>query len=136
MRPCHTLPDTLPISSPLGKWLLARLTATAAGVFNKAKTIKLKIKMKAEIKTIHPQQAQQLLKLNTRNRPLAKRHVNLLADEINHFIEKNQNHNTKQLHKQWLVWFDAFKTLKFIHAIRDINQPNLPWAEILENKPF
>jgi len=38
--------------------------------------------MKAEIKTIYPQQAQQLLKLNTRNRPLAKRHVNLLADEM------------------------------------------------------
>lgn len=46
------------------------------------KTIKPKIKMKAEIKTIYPQQAKQLLKLNTRNRPLASRHVNLLADEM------------------------------------------------------
>ena len=44
--------------------------------------MKPKIKMKAEIQTIYPQQAKELLKLNTRNRPLASRHVNLLADEM------------------------------------------------------
>jgi hypothetical protein len=41
-----------------------------------------KNKMNAQIKTIYPHQAKQLLKLNTRNRPLASRHVNLLADEM------------------------------------------------------
>lgn len=44
--------------------------------------MKPKINMKAEIKTIYPSQAQQMLKLNTNNRPLASRHVNLLADEM------------------------------------------------------
>lgn len=43
---------------------------------------KNKTNMNAEIKTIYPHQAKQLLKLNTRNRPLASRHVNLLADEM------------------------------------------------------
>jgi len=43
---------------------------------------KNKTNMKAEIKTIYPHQAKQLLKLNTRNRPLSPRHVNLLADEM------------------------------------------------------
>ena len=43
---------------------------------------KNKTNMKAEIKKIYPHQAKQLLKLNTRNRPLASRHVNLLADEM------------------------------------------------------
>ena len=43
---------------------------------------KNKTNMKAEIKKIYPHQAKQLLKLNTRNRPLSPRHVNLLADEM------------------------------------------------------
>ena len=43
---------------------------------------KNKTNMKAEIKKIYPHQAKRLLKLNTRNRPLAPRHVNLLADEM------------------------------------------------------
>jgi hypothetical protein len=34
------------------------------------------------------------------------------------------------------TWFDAFRTLKLIHAVRDGISPNLPWKEALEAAPF
>jgi hypothetical protein len=33
-------------------------------------------------------------------------------------------------------WFDAFRTLKLIHAARDAGLPSLPWAEALARAPF
>jgi len=33
-------------------------------------------------------------------------------------------------------WFDAFRTLKFIHALRNHVWPSLPWAEALARAPF
>ena len=34
------------------------------------------------------------------------------------------------------TWFDALRTLKFVHAIRDIAYPNLPWGRALAAAPF
>jgi hypothetical protein len=33
-------------------------------------------------------------------------------------------------------WFDAFRTLKFIHALRNRVFPSIPWAEALARAPF
>lgn len=33
-------------------------------------------------------------------------------------------------------WFDAFRTLKYVHALRDTEFPNLPLAEALVRSPF
>jgi hypothetical protein len=30
------------------------------------------------------------------------------------------------------VWFDAFKTLKFVHGLRDTSLPSLPWREAVD----
>jgi hypothetical protein len=34
------------------------------------------------------------------------------------------------------TWFDAFRTLKLIHALRDGGLPSLPWRESLAEAPF
>jgi hypothetical protein len=33
-------------------------------------------------------------------------------------------------------WFDAFRTLKFVHAVRDACHPNVPWRTALADAPF
>jgi hypothetical protein len=33
-------------------------------------------------------------------------------------------------------WFDAFRTLKLVHAIRERSSPSLPWREALRHAPF
>jgi hypothetical protein len=33
-------------------------------------------------------------------------------------------------------WFDAFRTLKFVHAVRDACHPNVPWRTALAEAPF
>lgn len=52
------------------------------------------------------------------------------------FVEKHLKHNEQQFNKQLVVWFDAFKTLKFIHALRDIAFANLPLSQAIEQAPF
>ncbi len=42
----------------------------------------------------------------------------------------------RQRERRVLEWFDAFRTLKFIHALRDQAYPNRPWAECLKTAPF
>ncbi len=60
----------------------------------------------------------------------------LYAIGFEKFIEQHKNNAPQQRCKQWLVWFDAFKTLKFIHAVRDIKHPNIALSEALLTKPF
>ena len=52
------------------------------------------------------------------------------------FISKHLTDSTTQFNKQWLVWFDAFKTLKFIHALRELTYPDVPLQTALANKSF
>ncbi len=44
----------------------------------------------------------------------------------------NATHFERYLH----YWFDAFKTLKFIHYLRDHGLPSQPWRQILSQAPF
>jgi hypothetical protein len=40
------------------------------------------------------------------------------------------------LRRRLHIWFDAFRTLKLIHALRDLGLPSLPWREALMSAPF
>ncbi|XQW83523.1 hypothetical protein ACOYR1_10175 [Thalassotalea piscium] len=54
------------------------------------------------------------------------------------FINKQQTQRAPktQFYKQLVVWFDAFKTLKFIHFARDNYYPNIPLTKALAQAPF
>ncbi|TWX52298.1 hypothetical protein [Colwellia hornerae] len=52
------------------------------------------------------------------------------------FVEKQINNNEKQFNKQLVVWFDAFKTLKFIHNLRENHYQDIPLAQALLTAPF
>ncbi|MDT0605274.1 hypothetical protein [Thalassotalea castellviae] len=52
------------------------------------------------------------------------------------FVDKQKGINEKQFNKQLLVWFDAFKTLKFIHALKDNYYPNIPIEEAISQANF
>lgn len=51
----------------------------------------------------------------------------LLAIGFEKFINPQLNQKPKQFIKLWLDWFDAFRTLKFIHFLRDNYYPNKPF---------
>ena len=34
------------------------------------------------------------------------------------------------------TWFDSFKTLRFIHQLRDLCAPSIPWRDALEQAAF
>ncbi len=52
------------------------------------------------------------------------------------FVDKQKNNSEKQFDKQLVVWFDAFKTLKFIHSIRAIHYQDIPLSLALLKAPF
>ena len=44
--------------------------------------------------------------------------------------------STKDRLRHLHTWFDGFRTLRFVHDMRDRRYPNLPWREALANAPF
>jgi hypothetical protein len=52
------------------------------------------------------------------------------------FITKQKSANQIQFDKQLIVWFDSFKTLKFIHALRELGLNNIPLEQALAKAPF
>jgi len=52
------------------------------------------------------------------------------------FIAKQTMAKQGQFDKQLIVWFDSFKTLKFIHALRDLGLENIPLEQAIANAPF
>lgn len=46
-----------------------------------------------------------------------------------------QSSNEQQYVKQMTVWFDAFRTLKFVHYMRDHGYPSLPLKDVLKKMP-
>ena len=52
------------------------------------------------------------------------------------FISKQKSANQIQFDKQLIVWFDSFKTLKFIHALRELGLNNIPLEQALAKAPF
>ena len=49
-------------------------------------------------------------------------------------IERSSDGPTMLRH--FHTWFDAFRTLKLVHALRDGGLPSLPWREALAEAPF
>jgi hypothetical protein len=52
------------------------------------------------------------------------------------FVNKQINNSEKQFNKQLDVWFDAFKTLKFIHSVRANYYQDIPLAQALSKALF
>ncbi|MFT5294527.1 MAG: hypothetical protein ACI9YH_000533 [Colwellia sp.] len=52
------------------------------------------------------------------------------------FVEKQKCNSEKQFNKQLVVWFDAFKTLKFIHSLRANHYQDIPLSLALSKAPF
>jgi hypothetical protein len=52
------------------------------------------------------------------------------------FVDKQKCNSKKQFDKQLVVWFDAFKTLKFIHSIRASHYQDIPLSLALSKAPF
>jgi hypothetical protein len=48
---------------------------------------------------------------------------------LDHFVKKQSEATKQQFDKQLIVWFDAFKTLKFIHALRERGLADIPLQE-------
>jgi len=52
------------------------------------------------------------------------------------FIVKQKAAKQTQFDKQLIVWFDSFKTLKFIHALRDLGLESIPLEQAIADAPF
>ena len=52
------------------------------------------------------------------------------------FVDKQKNNNQIQFNKQLTVWFDAFKTLKFIHSLREQKYTDIPLQQAIETANF
>jgi len=55
----------------------------------------------------------------------------LIDIQFEKFIASQKNNNQIQFNKQLIVWFDAFKTLKFIHNLRDNYYQDIPLQQAL-----
>ena len=47
-----------------------------------------------------------------------------------------QSRNLDQFTRQMHTWFDAFRTLKLIHFLRDIDAPSIPYARLVVNPVY
>jgi hypothetical protein len=47
-----------------------------------------------------------------------------------------QSKNPEQFRRQMDTWFDAFRTLKLIHALRDLHFPSISYGMLEENQTF
>ena len=60
----------------------------------------------------------------------------LISIGFESFVEKQLTVKQAQFDRQLNVWFDAFKTLKFIHSVRDEYYPNIPLSQAIELSNF
>ncbi|MEW6982835.1 hypothetical protein AAD001_09315 [Colwelliaceae bacterium 6471] len=56
--------------------------------------------------------------------------------DLHTFIDKHQTSTQGQFNKQLIVWFDAFKTLKFIHSARDHFYPDIALDKAIAMSSF
>lgn len=52
------------------------------------------------------------------------------------FISKQKSAKEAQFNKQLTVWFDSFKTLKFIHALRELGIESIALEQAIAEAPF
>ena len=51
-------------------------------------------------------------------------------------LARDQTRTTRAMRRRIVDWFDAFRTLKFVHALRDRKMPIVPWRQAVERAPF
>lgn len=76
---------------------------------------------------------QQALTDQALSKPVIEALRNLGIDKAiksNRTISKTQDTYTKHMH----IWFDGFRTLRFIHLLRETGLHNLTWAELMSVK--
>lgn len=56
----------------------------------------------------------------------------LIDIQFSIFVQKQIKSSERQFKKQLVVWFDAFKTLKFIHALKKQGLSDIPLVDALE----
>jgi hypothetical protein len=62
--------------------------------------------------------------------------ASLVSIGFESFLDKQKSTQVTQFNKQLIVWFDAFKTLKFIHYLRDSYYQNLPLTDAILKADF
>jgi hypothetical protein len=60
----------------------------------------------------------------------------LKSIQFEKFVTNQINSDQIQFNKQLIVWFDAFKTLKFIHSLRENYYPDIPLQQAIANANF
>jgi hypothetical protein len=76
----------------------------------------------------------------TRDLPIAE--AGALAEALDaagarrHLAAIHEHHGRGDLLRPFHTWFDGFRTLKLVHAIRDRGYAGLKWREALESAPF
>ena len=60
----------------------------------------------------------------------------LLALELDVYVANHKHCKLTQFDKQLVVWFDAFKTLKYVHYLRDNFYHNIPLQQAIEQAKF
>ncbi len=60
----------------------------------------------------------------------------LLDNGFEKFVNKQRKNTQEQFNKQLVVWFDAFKTLKFLHSLREQGYSDIPLEEALTTALF
>ncbi|MBL4910097.1 MAG: hypothetical protein JKX78_08820 [Alteromonadaceae bacterium] len=55
---------------------------------------------------------------------------------LDNFVKKQNEATEQQFTKQLIVWFDAFKTLKFIHALREYGLADIPLKDAIALASF
>jgi len=60
----------------------------------------------------------------------------LTSIQFEKFINNQINSEQVQFNKQLTVWFDAFKTLKFIHSLRENYYPDIPLKQAISKASF
>lgn len=60
----------------------------------------------------------------------------LLSLGIEKFVDAHKTCSQEQFERQFIVWFDAFRTLKFIHFIRDNVYEDIPLNDAISQAPF
>ena len=48
----------------------------------------------------------------------------------------SESKDTESLARRLATWFDAFRTLKLLHALQEHNYPKVPWRDALRRAPF
>jgi len=62
--------------------------------------------------------------------------ASLIKIGLSNFVAKQANEKKSQFDKQLNVWFDAFKTLKFIHVLREQGYRDMPLSDAIAQAKF